>query len=122
VAGFGQPHFSDKAMKNYIQRGDVLDYLVPVQSPPVTVNSGDIVEVGDIVGVAIISGTSGDVVTVQTEGVVELPKDSSVVTQGDILYHDGTGQLTTTASTNKRAGLAWQDAATGDDVVQVKLG
>lgn len=98
--------------QNYIQEGHVLDYTVP---SGVTINTGDGVLVGTIFGVALGSGTAGQQVRLQTEGMFLLPKKSgngSALTLGGAVYWDNTDKrVTGVTSGNTLVGKAWQAAA-----------
>jgi predicted RecA/RadA family phage recombinase len=59
-------------MKNYIEPGDTLTVAAPA-----VVNSGDVVIVGKLVGVATVNAASGAPVAVKLTGVFELPKVSA---------------------------------------------
>lgn len=103
--------------QNLIQDGDVMPVVLSG-----TVTSGSAIVVGDTVGVALNSGVSGETIQVAICGVYELPKASGAISQGAVLYWDAANSnLTTTASTHKKAGIAFLDAASGDATVQLKL-
>lgn len=56
------------------------------------------------------------------EAVVQFPKETGAMTQGQIVYWDsGNTRITVTPSTFKRAGTVWKDAASNATTVQVKL-
>lgn len=102
--------------QNYIESGERKDYVLSG-----TVTSGSLVEIGDMVGVALRSGVSGETITVALEGVFEVPKVSGAITLGQKLYSNGSGSVTTTEGSNKVAGYAWTAATSGASTVQVKL-
>jgi predicted RecA/RadA family phage recombinase len=104
--------------KNQIACGDVIDYTAAA-----TITSGDPVLMGDLLGVAQISGVSGDVIPVAIEGVYEIAKTNPQVQAiGVKLYWDaGTSTLTTTASTNKLAGYVARAAGSTDATVWCRL-
>lgn len=105
-------------MKNYVQNGDVLAVTAGG-----TVNSGDVVLAGSVVGVAINGGVSGDVISVSVKGVYNLTKNTTdVVARGAKLYWDaGNSRLTVTPSTHEFAGYAWAPAGNGDTKVDIRL-
>ena len=105
--------------QNYIESGDVLDYTVGSSE---TITAGDVVIKGDLVGVALGSGTEGDVVAIRMEGVFQLPKATGAITLGAKVYWDDTNNVvTTTASGNTLLGQAWSAQASGDTTVKVRL-
>lgn len=72
--------------KNYVQEGDVLTF----SNSGSAIASGDVVVVGNLLGVAIvdIAATTGTG-TVQIEGVFDLPKvDAAVIVQGEMVIWD----------------------------------
>jgi len=71
---------------NYVQEGKVLPYTVPAST---TITSGQVVRVGNILGVALGGGTTGDMIQVQIEGVFSVPKVSAaVIAVGESLTWD----------------------------------
>lgn len=105
--------------QNYIQDGDHMPYVVPAAT---TITSGQLVTIGELVGIALGSGVTGDTVQICLEGVFSVAKASGAVTQGAKLYHDpATGNVTTTAGSLKLAGYAFAPAASGDATVLVNL-
>ena len=87
-----------------------------------TIASGDGVLVGNVFGVALGKGVSGDKIVLATEGVFILPKAAVGITQGAKLYWDATNKvLTTTASGNMLVALAWKAAASGAATVEAAL-
>jgi len=107
-------------MKNFIQPGNTLTLAAPTGG----VASGDPVLVGAIFGVAAFTAAEAADVEVVTEGVFTLPKATGAAwAAGDILYWDATAKkLTTTASGNKRVGVATKAAASGDATGNAKIG
>jgi len=105
-------------MKNFIQTGDSV--TVPA---PANVESGDGVLVGDMFGVAIIDADSGDDVSLQLTGVVELPKTAAEAwTVGASVYWDGAEDEATTVSTdNTLIGVAVKAADNPSDYGKVRL-
>lgn len=93
-------------MKNYISTGDVIEVTAPAN-----VKSGDLVEVGKLVGIAVTDAASGKPVNVKTSGVFSVKKVSAQAwTVGAPVYVDG-GEATITAGTNTQIGHALAIAA-----------
>ncbi len=106
-------------MKNYVQEGDSVNYTVPNAT---TIASGDVVAIGNLTGVAVTSGTAGDVIVVNLCGVYELPKDAPlVITQGDRLFWNASNKEITKTATDRPIGAAWASAASADTTVLVSL-
>lgn len=105
-------------MKNYIAVGRVLNVLAAA-----AIASGELVKVGEVVGVAAVDIPATETGSVNVTGVYEVPKAAGAVAQGDKLYYDATAKnLTkTTTAPNVYAGYAYESAAAGDAVVLVKL-
>lgn len=104
--------------KNFVQNGNTIPLL---NSGSEVIASGDVVVVGNIVAIAItdiaLLGTGDGF----TEGVFQLPKASAdVFAAGDAVYiSNGTAQASSVDGVY--AGVAWEDAATGTTVVNVKI-
>lgn len=105
--------------QNYVESGDVLDYTAGSGE---TINSGDLIIKGDIIGVALGKATEGQVVAIAAEGVFILPKATGAITLGAKVYWDATNSnVTTTASGNTLIGAAWSAQASGDTTVKVRI-
>lgn len=104
--------------KRFVQPGNVLDH-----TPATAVNSGNVLVIGDRVGVALADIAANATGSVQVTGVFSLPKKAAdTVAQGVKVYWDATNQqITTTASGNTLAGYAAQAAAATVTVVDVKI-
>jgi predicted RecA/RadA family phage recombinase len=104
---------------NFIKHGDEIPYA---NGTGTGIKSGDVVVIGDLVGVALGDILDGSTGTVQLCGVATLPKTTGQAwTQGAKLYWNGTDKFTTTVGTNVWAGWAYSAAASGDTTGQVKL-
>ena len=102
----------------FIQEGNAIDH-----TPAADVAVGDVVVVGDLVGVAkqaIKANTLGSLAVV---GVFDLAKAAGVVfTAGQPLYWDDAANVATaTATSNKLVGKATRAAANADTAVRVRL-
>lgn len=104
--------------KNFVQPG----HVVTVPAPGAVV-SGDLVQVGVLVGVAQFDAASGDPVELALEGVHELAKVSAQVwTVGQAIYVSSTGLATTaTAEGNVFIGVALEAAANPSPTGIVRL-
>lgn len=106
-------------MKNFVQRGKVLDF---VNGTGAAILSGALVIAGALFGIAVTDIAVGETGAVNLEGVYELPKAAGAITQGAKVYWDATaGNVVTTASGNTLIGYAFEAAASGATVVRVLL-
>jgi len=102
--------------KNFIQSGEVLTLVAPG-----TVDAGELVQVGDLCGVAVNDVLIGANVEVNMEGVWSLAKKAGVaITAGDKVYNDS-GDVTN-VETGKAFGVCVETVAGGASVVKVLLG
>ena len=102
---------------NYIQPGEVMDYAAAS-----AVSSGDVVQIGQRFGVALVDIAAGATGAVQVTGVFELPKDTTVsFSQGDLAYWDSAAGNVDDTNTNPLIGYVFEDAAAADATVMVKL-
>ncbi len=91
-------------------------------TPSSAVAVGDVVVLGDLFCVAEQSIAANVKGALSTKGGYILPKASGAISQGVIVYWDATaGNITTTSTSNKRAGKAAEAAATGDTTVKVLI-
>lgn len=104
--------------KNFVQSGGILTVTAPA-----AVDSGDLIKVGNIFGVAITDAASGAPVAIQVDGVHELPKAAPlVIDAGDPVYWStSNGNFSKTATSNWYLGVAAEDAASADTTVKVRL-
>lgn len=107
-------------MKNFVQKGDVLNVVVGADTL-----SGAIVQSGAFVGVASQDALNGETLPVNICGVYSVPcLSTDVVAQGDALYFDSAeGQLKLDDETgaNSLAGYAWSAKAATVTTVEVRL-
>ncbi|GGC90393.1 DUF2190 family protein [Chelatococcus reniformis] len=106
-------------MKNFIQPGDTLT----VPAPSGGVDSGDVVIIGALIGVAGSTAAVGVPVAVKTKGVFELPKVSAQAwTIGAPIYWAAAGNATTVSTDNTLIGYATEAAANPSAVGRVRIG
>lgn len=102
-------------MKNYLQPGEMLEFIAAAAH-----SSGDVVQVGDLIGVATGDAAIGDEAVMQVEGVFELTPAGAAVaglTNGAKAYWDGS-EVSDTPGTFM-GYVFGSDAVTGS--VKVKL-
>ena len=105
---------------NFREAGEALHYAV---QPGDKIKSGDLVNVEDVVGVAITDGVVGELLAVSVEGVYEAPVPAAAgsIAQGKAVYYDKTEkEITLTPTGNLFIGYAWEDGSAGG-VVPIKL-
>ena len=105
-------------MTNYICEGEVLEVVAAAP-----INSGDVIPLSAVVGVATTSGAIGDVVAVRIKGVFSVAKLAGTAwVQGDKLYWDAVAKNATEVTAgNTFMGYAYQVAQAGDVTGFVKL-
>lgn len=106
-------------MKNFIQRGDILDFVAPSGG----VVGGLTYKKGVFVHVAASTAAEGVTYAGDVTGVFELAAATSQAwTQGDLLYWDDTAKVfTKTAGSNAKAGAAAADKLAASATGSVKL-
>lgn len=104
--------------KTHVQPG----LIIPV-TLTAAVNSGDLLPVGDLTGVALAKGAIGEEISVAIDEVFTVAKvPADVITIGAQLYLNAAAkQVTTTVGTNIKAGKATTAAAASTATVNVKL-
>ncbi len=105
---------------NRVQNGRRIDVTLSG-----TVLTGAVIIVGNMVGIALVSGVSGDVISVAIGEVYNLPKkDGAVIAQGERVGWDvSTGDVDDAAATPAAGdvsafGVAWEGkgATTGENI------
>jgi predicted RecA/RadA family phage recombinase len=106
-------------MKNFIQKGEYLDFVAPVGG----VTSGTAVLIGGILVVPVVSADAGAVFSGCAEGVFELPKEATAdFAAGDPVYWDDTAKEFDEADSGRfQCATCVEAAAASTTVVKVKL-
>lgn len=111
--------------KNHVQPGKVLDY---VNTTGELVNSGSVVVVGALLGVALVDVLPGDIGSVAIDGVFAVPKVAgTAIGQGVAVIFKATAQAFTAGGAlaagdvSGAAAVAFIAAAAADTVVAVKF-
>ena len=107
--------------KNYVQPGDVLDFVAGS-----AISSEDVVTIGPVVGIALADIANGETGSVQIVGVFDVPKAAGAVTVGQLINYDASASNFTTSATSATGDVtggcvAVAAAASGDATVRVKL-
>jgi predicted RecA/RadA family phage recombinase len=101
-----------------VSDGLTIDYV-----PTTDLAAGDVLQIGEIIAITPRPAKANVPAALDVTGLYEIDKDNSNVTAGAILYWDNTNKkATTTATGNKRLGLAAAAAATSATKVLVLLG
>jgi predicted RecA/RadA family phage recombinase len=105
-------------MRNYIQPGDSITVIAEAEA-----TSGDIIKLGNLVGVASGAAAIGEPLVLTTTGVFELPKVSTdALAIGDAVYfRTSDSTITSTASGNTKIGVAVAAAGNPSGSVRVRL-
>jgi predicted RecA/RadA family phage recombinase len=108
-------------MKNFVQKGR--NITVPA---PDDIESGEVVVIDSLVGVAAGAADSGEDLDIVTEGVFELPKvETDAFSVGTTVYYDASSKLVTTdddSGANALIGVAVTAAGNPSATVNVKIG
>ena len=102
----------------YIQRGESIDY-----TPAEAVAAGDIVKLGNLVGVAKLDIKPGELGALALVGVYEIATSGTAIEAGALVFVDpGTGKVCAAdASGAVKFGHAVAAAAAADALVHVRL-
>jgi len=104
-------------MKAFVQDGQTIAILAAS-----LIASGSVVELTDMVAVAVGEIEAGDEGVGLVSGVITLPKETTDdIAQGQQVFVNGTGLITTTATSNTPVGKAWISAGNGVEEIDVKL-
>ena len=109
---------------NAVQAGNVIDYTAGAN-----ISAGDVVVIGNIIGVAINDIANGATGSVATRGVFTVPKVSgAVIAQGESLVWDvSAGKFNDNAATPATGDIsgppavAWEAAGNGVTTLAVKF-
>lgn len=106
-------------MKNFLADGNTMTVTAPAGGYA----SGDLVIIGDTIGIATKDAAEGEDVALALEGVYQLPKAAATaIGQGVKVYWKADpGEVTTTATANTLIGRAHAAAADAAAVVDVKI-
>lgn len=107
-------------MRNFIEDGKTIDYTVTGAA----IKSGEVVVIGDRIGVAVTDGEIGETIALAVDGVYELPKGSGALAQGTKVYvnvTEGVKTVVGAASGNTFCGFVWAKAETAAQTVAVKI-
>ena len=104
-------------MKNFVQNGDFIEFAAVA-----AIASGDMVTVGDMVGISQGKYAIGETAVISLNGVYLVPKvTGAAIALGAKVYNDGTGKATVTVGTNKILGYSFSDELAAATTVRVKL-
>lgn len=109
-------------MQNFVREGRCIDY-----TPTADVLGGDIVVFPGMIAIASTDIPAGETGACEINGVYELPKAAGAIGKGErVFIHEATTDNVTTHTATATAGpiyagIAWESAADGDAVVEVKI-
>lgn len=101
----------------YVQRGESIDY-----TPTANIAAGDVVIIGEIVGIAKLDIPANELGAIAVTGVYDMVKATGEISAGATVYWDATAKnVTTTASENTAIGKAVAAAESSATIVRVLL-
>lgn len=101
------------------QRGETLDYK---NAGSEIIEANSVLLIGKRIGIAGMTINPNEVGSVHVTGTFKFPKAAGAITLGAEVYWDATaGKITTTASSNTKAGFAVEAAADAATEVVVKI-
>lgn len=111
--------------KNYVQEGKVIDYT----NGGSALSSGDVVVIGQLIGVCLADIANGETGSVQIGGVFNLPKvDAAVIAQGEsVIWDASAGKFDDNAATPATGDVSGccqameAKGATTSDTIALKL-
>ncbi len=105
-------------MQNFVQAGAAITVTAAAAA-----SSGDVVKIGNLIGIAQGSAATGEELVLATYGVFELPKVAAdALAVGDPVYwRSSDGLVTGTATGNSKLGVAVSDAGVGSAGIRVRL-
>ncbi|MDR3431049.1 MAG: DUF2190 family protein [Rouxiella aceris] len=104
--------------KNFVQEGQTISIT---NTGAGVIESGDPVVLGDLVAVVVADIAVGDIGTGLAEGVFLLPKVAADVIPAGKKVYIANGTIQLAAADAIAAGIAWEAAAAGSTVVEVKI-
>ena len=102
----------------YVQRGESMDY-----TPEADVAAGDIVKLGNLVGVAKLDIKAGELGALALVGIYEIATNATAIAAGDVVSVDpATGKVCSQDATGAvKFGHAVASVGTGEATVLVRL-
>ena len=104
-------------MKNFITEGEIIKATAPSGG----VVSGQLVLIGLVAAVALMSAAEGEEYTAQTVGVFEIAKETGAVTIGQALFLTSSKTVTTDPDGNDFVGYAYEAALSAGLTAKVLL-
>lgn len=103
---------------DYQQKGDTLNYINPTDD---FVTAGTLILFGSICGIAATDMVSGQLGTIATTGVWQMPKDTAEITGGAKVYYDEENDVVTATANDAFVGIAVENADAAAATVAVRL-
>lgn len=102
----------------YVQLGDSIDYR-----PTTDVAAGDLVIVGEIVGVAKLDIPANTLGALALTGIYDIAKISVTITQGEIVYWDASNKkITNIATDNTAVGVCVLTSDATAETARIRIG
>lgn len=102
----------------YHQPGDKINYINPTDD---FITAETLVIFGDICGIAATDIAPGQLGTLATKGVYQMPKDTAAITGGAKVYYDEENDVVSTTESDVFVGIAIEDADASAATVLVRL-
>lgn len=105
---------------SFWQRGETIDHK---NATTEVIEANTVLVIGKRIGVAGMSIKPGEIGSLHVTGVFEFDKTAAeeVALGADVYFDEATGAMTTTASSNVKAGFAVETAAAAGAHVLVKI-
>jgi predicted RecA/RadA family phage recombinase len=105
-------------MATFLSEGNRIDYT----PDGAAASAGDVVVIGDLVGVVVTDLADGEKGSLQVDGLIECPIAAAAAAAGSLVYWDDTEEeATATADSLKKMGFVVQAAATDGGLGRVLL-
>ncbi|CAM3765401.1 DUF2190 family protein [Rahnella victoriana] len=104
--------------KNFVQEGQTISITNTGQA---VIESGDPVVLGSLVAVSLVDIAPNETGEGMAEGVFLLPKVSADVIPAGTKVYIADGEIQLASADAVAAGIAWEAAAAGSTVVEVKI-
>ncbi len=106
----------------FIHDGNAIDHT---PAPGSDLTAGDVVVIGDLIGIAKLDIPAGTLGALAVTGVFDVPKATGAATAitggAKVYWHTGIQQANTTSSGGKYLGKTVADAGDDDATVRVRL-
>ncbi len=103
---------------NYVTKGENINYTNPTDE---AIEPGSVIILNGVAGIAACLIHPGELGTIATVGVWEMPKGTESINIGDKLYYNADSDIVTKTETAVYMGFAAEDSGESADIVRVAL-